>query len=319
MRKTLLSLLLLLVPLFVCAQYKANAKRKHAFTSKRNKPRSEYILAVGGANFLGELGGANQIGTHFVRDFEFSATRPSVALGLRYRPSPRWAVSGGLHYLMLTGEDRLTKEPYRQNRNLSFRSPVIEFSVQAEFFLTKEQLGRNYNIRNVKKGASTDIQAFVFVGVGGFYFNPQAKYNGSWVNLQPLGTEGQGLPGGPKKYSRIGLCIPYGIGAKYGITKDWAVGLEVGIRKIFTDYLDDVSTVYYDNNALKAAHGDMGAYLADPSLYNYPPELGDPNGGAKQSATGEQRGDPKSKDAYMFTNVTVSYRFPYRRRTRSKF
>lgn len=319
MRKTLLSLLLLLVPLFVCAQYKANAKRKHAFAKKKNKPRNEYIVGIGAANFLGEVGGANQIGTHFVKDFEFAATRPSIALGIRYRPSPRWAVNGGLHYMMISGNDALTTEPYRQNRNLSFRSPIIELSVQAEFFLTKEQMGRNYNIRNVKKGKSTDIQAYVFVGVGGFFFNPQAKYNGSWVNLQPLGTEGQGLPGGAKKYSRVSVCIPYGIGAKYAISKEWAVGLEVGIRKTFTDYLDDVSTVYYDNAALKAAHGEMGAYLADPSLHNFPESLGGDKTGLMQSAAGEQRGDPKAKDAYMFTNVTVSYRFPYRRRTRSKF
>ncbi|HET6226894.1 MAG TPA: DUF6089 family protein [Bacteroidia bacterium] len=319
MRKTLLSLLLLTVPLFVCAQYKANAKRKHAFSKKRNKPRNEYIIGFGGSNFLGELGGANQIGTHFVKDMEFVATRPSIALGLRYRPSPRWAFSGGLHYLMLSGADRLTTEPYRQNRNLSFRSPIIELSAQAEFFLTKEQMGRAYNIRNVKKGASTDIQAYVFVGVGGFFFNPQAKYNGSWVNLQPLGTEGQGLPGGSKKYSRIGVCIPYGLGAKYNITKEWAVGIEFGIRKTFTDYIDDVSTVYYDNDALKAAHGEKGAYLADPSLLNYPESLGGDATGAQQTAAGQQRGDPKAKDAYMFTNVTISYRVPYRRRTRSKF
>jgi hypothetical protein len=317
MRKTILLLLILCVPLLLSAQYKR--KKRSSFGSKKNKIKKEYIVGIGGSNFLGELGGANQIGTHFVKDFEFSATRPSLAAGIRYRPSSRFAVKGGLYFMMLSGSDKLTTEPYRQNRNLSFRSPVVELSAQAEFFLTKEQIGHQYNIRNVKGTASFDIQAYVFVGVGGFYFNPQAKYQGSWINLQPLGTEGQGLPGGPKKYSRVGVCIPYGLGAKYGLTKEWTIGIEVGVRKIFTDYLDDVSTVYYDNAALKAAHGEMGAYLADPSLHNYPESLGGDATGAIQSAAGEQRGDPKSKDSYMFTNITVSYKFPYRRRTRSKF
>ncbi len=316
MRKTLLSLLLLLVPFLLSAQF---SKKRKSFSNKKNKARKEYIVGIGGANFLGELGGANQIGTHFVKDLEFSATRPSVALGMRYKFDPRWSVKGGFYYQMLTGDDKLTTEPYRNNRNLHFRSPVYELSVQAEFFFTKEQLGHQYNIRNVKGVKSMDIQGYLFVGIGGFYFNPQAKYNGTWVDLQPLGTEGQGLPGAPTKYSRFTICVPYGIGGKYGINKDWSIGIECGIRKTFTDYLDDVSTVYYDNKALLAARGQVAAYLADPSLQNYPDALGGNATGATQSAAGQQRGDSKSKDAFMFTNITVSYKVPYRRRTRSKF
>lgn len=316
MRKTILSLLLLLVPLFLCAQFRKN---KHRSYGKKSKIRKEYIIGIGGANFLGELGGADQIGTHFVKDFEISATRPSFQIGMRYRPISQVAVKGGFYYQLISGSDNLTNEPYRKNRNLSFKSPIYEVSAQAEFYFTKEKAGPQYNIRNARKGRSSDFQAYAFVGVGGYFFNPQAKYNGSWVALQPLGTEGQGLPGGPKKYSRFGICIPYGLGAKYGINKEWTVGVEFGIRKVFTDYLDDVSTVYYDNAVILKERGEMAAYLADPSLHNYPEELGGDATGAKQTATGEQRGDPKSKDAYMFTNITVSYKFPYRRRTRSKF
>jgi hypothetical protein len=316
MRKTILSLLLLLVPLFVCAQFKKNRK---SFSTKRNKPRKEYIVGIGGANFLGELGGANQFGTHFIKDLELSATRPSFQLALRYRPTAMVGVKGGFYFQLISGSDNLTQEPYRKNRNLSFRSPVCELSTQAEFYFTRDKMSAQYNIRNARRGRSADFQAYAFLGFGGYFFNPQAKYNGKWVNLQPLGTEGQGLSGGPKKYSRFGICIPYGLGAKYGITREWFVGIEFGIRKIFTDYLDDVSTVYYDNNVLLRERGPMAAYLADPSLHNYPEELGGDASGANQTAAGEQRGDPKSKDAYMFTNVTVSYKLPYRRRTRSKF
>jgi hypothetical protein len=80
-----------------------------------------------------------------------------------------------------------------------------------------------------------------------------------------------------------------------------------------------VSTVYYDNAKLKDAKGTMAADLADPSLLNYPAELGGNSTGAWQSAAGEQRGDPKDKDAYMFVDITVSYKVPYKKRTRSKF
>jgi hypothetical protein len=320
MRKPILLLLLFIIPIVASAQYrKPKYKRANNFANSKNKARKEYVFAIGAANFLGELGGANQIGTNFVKDLEFSMTRPSAAIGMRYKFAKRFAVKGGFYYQLVSGADRLTKEPFRNNRNLSFRSNIFELSAQAEFFITKEQQGHRYKIKNAKGMKNYDYQAYLFVGIGGFFFNPQAMYNGRWVNLQPLSTEGQGLPGGKKKYSRINICIPYGLGAKYNLNKDWAVGLEIGIRKTFTDYIDDVSTVYYDNADLRAAKGDMAADLADPSLLNYPAELGGNATGAQQSAAGQQRGDPKDKDAYMFINVTVSYKVPYRRRTRSKF
>ncbi|MCK6649171.1 MAG: DUF6089 family protein [Bacteroidia bacterium] len=323
MHKRLLIVLLLVLPIVASAQYRGTKRKglrtNSKFANKRNKPQKEYILGVGVSNFLGELGGANQIGTNFVKDLEFTATRPSLALGMRYKFHKRWAVKGGLHYLLLSGNDKLTQEPFRKNRNLHFRSHTFELSVQGEFYFTKEQSGHIYKIKNAKGMKSYDYQGYIFVGVGAFYYNPQAKYNGNWVNLQPLSTEGQGLAGGPKKYSRVSICIPYGIGGKYAINKEWAVGLEAGIRKTFTDYIDDVSGVYYNNSAIFQAKGAPAAYLADPSLMNYPEELGGNATPYNQSAVGQQRGDPKDKDAYMFLNVTVNYKMPSKRKTRSKF
>ena len=320
MRKHLLLSLLLIVPLLASAQYnKPKYKKANNFSVSKSKNRKEYVIGIGAANFLGELGGANQIGTNFVKDLEFSTTRPSFQLGMRYKFAKRFAVKGGFYYQLVSGADRLTAEPYRHNRNLSFRSHIFELSAQAEFYITKEQQGHKYKIKNAKGIRNYDFQAYVFLGVGGFFYNPQAKYGGHWVSLQPLGTEGQGLPGGPKKYKRVSLCIPYGIGMKYALTKDWAVGLEIGMRKTFTDYIDDVSTDYYDKAALLAARGEVAVALADPSLAHYPIELGGNATGADQTAAGQQRGDPKDNDAYMFINVTAAYKIPYKRKTRSKF
>jgi uncharacterized protein DUF6089 len=326
MFKKLLIFSFLILPVLASAQYKPNKQaRKRSKMStgssftKRKKPRPEFIVGVGASNFLGELGGANQVGTFFVRDLEFKATRPSAQIGVRYKFNSRFAVKGGIYYQLLNGSDKLTKEPYRNNRNLSFRSNVWEASVQGEFFITKEQQGARYKIKNAKGVKNYDFQAYIFAGVGGFYYNPQALYKGNWENLQPLGTEGQGMPGQEKKYSRLSICIPYGIGVKEAITKEWSIGLEIGLRKTFTDYLDDVSGVYYDNAKLRAARGDMAADLADPSLMNYPESLGGTNVGLNQTAPGEVRGHSNHKDAYMFINITASYKIPAKRRTRSKF
>ena len=326
MLKRLLLLLLVIAPFVSSAQYKSNyhtlkksRSSTNRFVKRKKKPRPEFILGLGASNFLGELGGANKVGTFFVKDFEFKTTRPSAQIGIRYKFNNHWAVKGGLYYELLSGSDTLTLEPFRHNRNLSFRANVLELSAQGEFFITKEQQGSHYKIKNAKGMKNYDFQAYLFAGVGGFFYNPQALYYGSWVNLQPLGTEGQGLPGQPKKYSRFSVCIPYGIGMKEAISREWAIGVEIGMRKTFTDYIDDVSTNYYDNAKLRAARGNMAADLADPSLHNYPQELGGDASGSYQTLAGQVRGHSKHKDAYMFINITASYKIPWRRRTRSKF
>ena len=166
-----------------------------------------------------------------------------------------------------------------------------------------------------------DIQAYFFGGVGIFYYNPKGKYtDGNWYALRPLHTEGQGLPGGGKSYGPISVCFPLGLGAKIALDQRWSLGIEYGIRYTLTDYIDDVSGKYYDNNAIKAKYGNIAAYFADPSLLKYPAELGGNASGAWQSAAGQERGNPKYNDAYMFMSFNVNYKIPYKkRRTRSKF
>lgn len=299
MNKRLLIVLLLVIPVVVSAQ-------------RRNRYKYEFIMGLGASNFLGELGGANQIGTNFMKDLEFSLTRPAVMLGVRYKNSRYFGYKGALYFGMVNGNDQLTTEPYRNNRNLHFRSPIVELSGQFEGYLTKEQQGHLYRIKNAKGMKHIDMQVYGFVGVGAFFFNPQAMYGGQWVNLQPLGTEGQGLKPGTKKYMRINVAVPLGIGFKYAIDRRWSLGLEYGIRKTFTDYIDDVSTVYYrDTNNVWTP---MQHYLADPSLGNI--QLPD---GVEVTGHGQQRGDSKDKDSYMFAHLTVNYKFIYRRKTRSKF
>jgi len=321
MQKKILILILFGIPLFTNAQYgnKVQKKTDNGFVNKKNKPSRQIIVAFGASNFLGELGGANQIGTFFVKDLEFAATRPSAAIGYRYKFNRFLALKGGLHYLLLSGNDNLTQEPFRNNRNLSFRSHIFELSAQGEFFFTKESQGHLYRIKNAKGKKNYKIQGYVFAGVGVFYYNPQAKYHGKWVNLRPLSTEGEGLPGGPKKYSPVSVCIPYGIGLSEGIGKDWSIGIEVGIRKTFTDYIDDVSGNYYDNAVIRETKGQMAADLADPSIHRMPAEMGGDSNGGWQAAAGQQRGDPTHKDAYLFTNITVTYKLKTRRRIKSKF
>lgn len=281
-------------------------------TWKRN--RKEVYYGLGATNFLGELGGANQIGTDFVKDLEIVMTRPAGIIGMRYNIEANMKLRGSLTIGMLSGNDNLTQEQFRNNRNLHFRTPIIELSGMYEYYFNNEQAGHRYNIKGAKGMRSKNISYFLFAGAGVIYFNPKALYNGGWQSLQPLGTEGQGIKPGTKKYSRISLAIPVGGGLLYGINRKWKIGLELGVRKTFTDYIDDVSTEYYDNSVIRAQNGNMAADLADPNKGAFTYHFDD----AGKTRQGLQRGDATDKDSYLIALFTVHYKLQ-RRGSRAKF
>jgi hypothetical protein len=271
--------------------------------------RYEIYYGIGATNFLGELGGANRIGTNFVRDLEFRMTRPVLSLGVRYRITETISNKTMLSYGWLKGDDKSTTEQFRANRNLNFKANIAEFSTQFEYSIIREKQGHRYNLRRVRGIKGFKTNTYFFLGIGGFFYNPKGKYvDGTWHSLQPLGTEGQGIVPTRKKYSRFSVCIPYGIGFKYGLNRRWNIGLEYGIRKTFTDYIDDVSTTYFDNQMVRDFSGDVSAYLADPSIIK--------NG---QSAAYQQRGDAKDKDTYMFMVINLTVKLYTTRQGMPKF
>lgn len=278
-------------------------------SSRWKRMRYEVYYGLGATNFLGELGGANREGTNFVRDLEFNMTRALVQVGLRYRILEALSTKIMFSYGRLKGDDQLTMEMYRSNRNLHFRSPIIEFSGQLEYSIIRERQGHRYNLRRVRGMKGFKTNTYFFVGFGGFYFNPRGFYEGKWYSLQPMGTEGQGLVPTRKPYSRFSMCIPYGIGFKYGLNRRWNIGLEFGARKTFTDYIDDVSTTYYDNTLIRNERGDLAAYFADPSDAAHP----------TWTAAYQQRGDAKDKDSYMFLAINLTYKLHTTRQGLPKF
>lgn len=262
------------------------------------KARYEFHGGVGASNFLGELGGANQIGTNYFRDFEWGETQFGIALGLRYKLSDYFAFNTHFTYGSVSGDDKLTEETFRNYRNLSFSSRIIEWNLNFEAAFQQEQVGHRYRLRRVKGQKGYEIYAYAFVGIGFFNFDPKADYRGNTYRLQPLGTEGQGLVPTRKKYQLWQFCIPIGFGFKYTIDAKWGVGIEYGMRKTFTDYIDDVSTTYFDQAAIQGAYGNIAAALADRSARTVP----------GRTAADSQRGDPRDLDAYMFAILSINYK-----------
>lgn len=265
------------------------------------RQRYEFSFGVGASNFLGELGGANQIGTHYFKDFEWSMTRLAAAVGLRYKLSNYFAFKTHLTYGRLAGDDKLTDEFFRHYRNLNFYSDIYEFNINFEGAFQEEKIGSQYRLRKHKGIGGYEIYTYGFVGAGVFYFDPRTIYKGSTYRLQPLGTEGQGWDSDKPKYSLVQFCIPMGIGFKYTLGNTWGFGLEMGLRKTFTDYIDDVSTEYYDFKASGAE--PIVARLADRSdgeaRIKSQPQI---------TAPTAQRGNPKEKDSYLFAIFSINYK-----------
>jgi hypothetical protein len=316
MFKKLPALFSLLISIFFISD--AIAQGGFMSSNAWKKQRSEIYLGIGASNFLGDLGGQDNIGKDFsYADLELALTRPSLTLGYRYRALKFLAFRADFNYMRVYGSDELTQEPVRNNRNLSFRSPITEISALVEVTSQITTIGNRYHIKKTLKRRYKASSQYIygFIGIGVFHFNPQALYNGSWVNLQPLSTEGQGLPGGPKAYRKISTCIPFGFGYRLNLSRKLTLGLEYNFRKTTTDYIDDVSGVYYDKNLLLQYKGPVAVALSDPSK-------GDIPGATSPNADGTraQRGDIQ-RDSYMCIELKIGYFLDTKskKRTRSKF
>jgi hypothetical protein len=202
--------------------------------------------------------------------------------------------------------DETTDNLSRKERNLDVKTDLLEFSGQLEFYILKEKIGSRYKIKGVKGYGSSNFAMYLLAGVGGSYFNPKGTdASGNWVKLAPLNTEGQGLDGAPKDYSQFTIVFPLGMGIKYNITKSIGVQFEAGVRLTTTDYLDDVSTQYYDGAAIEQAYGSVAKEMADKRYSS-----------SNRHDAGGTRGHDDKKDAYMFGLLSLTYRIKSRARSR---
>jgi hypothetical protein len=254
-----------------------------------------------------------------------------VNLGFRYKISQYVSVKTGLTFGEIAANDKFTDEPFRNNRNLHFRSPVVEWATQMEVSWMRESIGSRYKIRRVRGRGRKGSQVYVygFAGVALLYMNPMAKYDGKWHSLKPLHTEGQEFVPSRKEYANWQFTIPFGIGMKYALDKKSSIGLEYGLRKTFTDYVDDVSTSYaysqWRPNAIatlspdhELATNSVAQYFADPSLNRAPDNI-DSFPGACSACPGQQRGDPSDLDSYMFLMITYQRKIRTSRKGLPKF
>jgi hypothetical protein len=222
--------------------------------------------------------------------FPKKVTNGAVGITANYEWNEKVMIRAGITYSIVGGADRFSEDPELVRRNLSFETRVFEFSAVGEYYVMNLYDNR--------------YSPYVFGGVAVYRFNPYAyDVNKQKVFLKPLSTEGQGIAGysGRRPYSLTQFALPFGGGIKFAITENLRVGAELGIRKLFTDYFDDISKDFVAEADLLAAKGQKAvdmAYRGD--------EI--PGGSPTYPQKDAQRGSPKHNDYYYFGGLHITYR-----------
>jgi hypothetical protein len=230
--------------------------------------------------FLGKM---NYQGDLNPTSFKFAHAKTIAAVTIRQSLNRWMSLKGGVAFGGIHAADEYNRD-YLKPRNLSVSTSIKEASLALEASLLDL--------------STTRFTPYVYGSVSLYHFNPWAyDADGKKVFLQPLSTEGQGLSQFPKQkpYKLTQFALGFGGGARYAINNNMNIGVEFSQRKTFTDYLDDVSSIYVDRNTLLQAKGAKAVEMAFRG-----DEL---PGGQSYPGHGEQRGTPTEMDWYYFFGI----------------
>ncbi len=196
--------------------------------------KSEIGGGLGVFNYTGDL----------VRTYDLTTSKPAVTVFYRSNISHvisfRTSITGG----QLAASDKHNPiDPFAVKRNASFNIFLLELAGTFEYHFLDWRDDR----RRLR------FTPYLFAGAGLF-----------------------GISGNNQKtaqYSNVQVAIPLGVGMKYVLNPKYYIGFEIGIRKTFFDYLDNIS------------------------------------GGGSTSNKNYQYGNPNDYDNYFFTGITLTYTF----------
>ncbi|WP_420580041.1 DUF6089 family protein [Reichenbachiella sp.] len=360
MRKYLFLPCVLLL-LFACLSDSYGQKRRYGYSKKGNKKYSNYSggrtsyrgvgntkywtagVSINVLNYYGDLSPSNKkLSTNYGETkFGFGITGSRMVY-------PGIFVRAGYNYGVIEGDDfangnRNSEDASqygRYLRNLHFRNRIHELSIGFE----ADMIPNNGGVRG-----RFPINPYMFAGVAVIAHNPQAiapatdqagnvlEEAGQWVDLRDLGTEGQNIDSiGADPYGKFAFVIPVGLGLKVKLGHNFDLNFEIGLRYMFTDYLDDVSTGYVDlslfgDDNLARAMSERGAEInhapsgADRGL-NLTPGAGDiavtgpyTHGSGYDPTINSSRGGPGQNDFFLTTQIRLVYIFDQKGATRGKF
>ena len=261
------------------------------------------------SNYLGDIGANSSLSDQFLKNNHF--TNQTFMYGISL--TKNWREAVGLRFSYHAGKVAASDSdvPYKDpndvsydiyKRNLDFTTKLSEWSAMIEIY--------PFKILNRKKGLfQSALQPYGLLGIGRFTFNPQGSYYDEisqdyvLVDLAPLKTEGQGMLeyADRKPYQLTQTNIPFGVGINYLLGAKTSMSFEFVGRKLFTDYLDDVSTTYIDPSVYRNYFS--GEDLEIAQLMTNKSAIIDPN---QPYGVGGQRGNSKNNDFYYSFNIKLN-------------
>ncbi len=268
--------IILLLSLAISLSFFADVAYAKKFRGKfRKKNRYESVgVSMNAMNYVGDLDPGSNMISPALRLTKFNA-----GVLYMYRYDPHISFRAAFSYGRIAGDDQKSSSPApqedigRYERNLSFRNDIKELKGDIVYDIFGNRRGLQRRLH---------FTPYVFIGIAAYHHAPKTLYDGSWVDLQPLGTEGQnlsdeekaGLINYGKSYSKWRISLPLGIGFRYKLARMWDLSFQIGWRATFFDHLDDVSGVDFissatDNKYDKSLLGnpeDLSVILHDRSI-----------------------------------------------------
>jgi len=232
---------------------------------------------LGASHYFGDLNTDNEI----------NDLGPAGGVFGRYNFNNRLALRLGASAGQIGGSDENSENNFEIQRNLNFTSNILDVASQFEFNFLPYDHGSKKNF----------FSPYLFAGINVFYYNPQTEFEGQVYDLRPLGTEGQFIA---EEYTTLDGGIVYGGGIKFSLNYTWSIEVELSSRKLFTDYLDDVSKTYPEYDDLEDLRGSIAVSLSDRSGELIETPIGQ---------TGRQRGNSKNDDFYAMLGFSIVYYF----------
>jgi len=239
-----------------------------AFISTTTAQRHELGVFVGASNYNGELN-PGPVNLNFIH--------PAFGVMYRFNKSKHVSYKLNAYYGWISGNDAQSSDTFQLKRNLSFFSHLFDVSGVMEFNFFPFIPGTQ----------DINFTPYIFAGFSIFHFNPTADFQAHNYELRTMHTEGE------PAYGQIGAAFPFGGGFKMSVTQVINIGFELGVRKAYTNYLDDVSTIYPDPKIF--ANNPAAAGLSNKTNQT------------SQSLIGRQRGNPNGSDWYNFAGFWITF------------
>lgn len=242
-------------------------------------PKTLEIGPHGGVSYY--MGDINPLKPFAMADWQYGGV-------VRFNYNNRWTFRADYSYVTVKADDKIIK--WRPERELNFMSKIHDVSFVAEFNFLEYYTG------NPKK----NVSPYIFGGISVFYYTVFTQVGDSLINLsdyktEPVPTDAKWYERAFGKTSPVGISIPFGIGVKFALSRHAAATVEWRMQKTFTNYLDDVATVYPARNQRPVVEIDGEPYdISDPTT---------------TFEEGQQRGNSAFNDWFGMARVSLTWKF----------